>query len=340
MLKVKSYKWNRLRESTLWIGCMIAMTASTLMAQKTTSATECATPVQSDGKRFLGLFPEWVKTVAIVSPASPAETAHVDLGIRLLENAGIRVKVMPHARERENGGYISIEAEKRIADLEQAWMDPEVDLILCTRGGVGSETLLDKIDWEKLRKRDMPLVGFSNITALQCAMIVKKAGHPYSGPSLTALLGCDQESLKRFCMTLDGDKLPPLPLVVLRPGKCSGIAVGGHLMLLAKVSGTSFCPDTEGKVIFIECPGQKVSVLREKLRKLHDAGFFSKCAGIVFGHFVNCGFPDDVMAVLKEFAKTVSCPVFSGYPYGHADSNYMIDFRRSVSIDEKGMMTP
>ena len=303
--------------------------------------SECSGTIPTGERRFEHLFPSWVKTVALVAPASPAVTAEVDAGIRLLRNAGLRVKVMPHARENENSGYTPIAAEKRIADLVQAWLDPEVDVIFCLRGGVGSEDLLERIPWDRLRARgDMPLVGFSNITALQGAMLAQGVGHPYSGPSLTALLGCDGESLARFRTTLENGRLAPLQLQVLRPGKCSGVAVGGHLMLLEKLSRTRFCPDTAGKIIFIECPGRPVAVLREKLEKLRDIGFFRSCAGIVFGHFVHCGSPKEIAALLREFAGTVSCPVFSGYPYGHAASNYLIDFRRSVAIDENGIITP
>ena len=309
-------------------------------ATEINSDSECSGRVQDSDLRFRNLFPPWIKTVAIISPASPGEKDQIDTGIRLLEGVGIRVKVMPHARERENSGYMQIEAKKRIADLEQAWLDPEVDLILCVRGGVGTEQLLEDIDWEKLKKRDMPLVGFSNITALHCAMIARNAGHPFSGPSLTALLGCDRESLTRFRAALDGSQSVPVQLRILRSGKCAGIAIGGHLMLLKAISRTSFCPDTTGKIIFIECPGQKVSVLRDNLHNLHDAGFFSKCAGLVFGHFVNCDPQSEVAVLLANFSATVSCPVFSGYPYGHASSNYMIDFRHVVSINEEGIITP
>jgi muramoyltetrapeptide carboxypeptidase len=322
------------------ISLLLAVASLSAQAAKSDPGQEGATAASINDGRFRNLLPPWVKTVAIISPASPADTQQLDAGLRLLKNAGIRVKVMPHARERENSGYISIEPEKRIADLEQAWLDPEVDLILCTRGGAGSENLLDKIAWHKLKQRDIPLVGFSNITALHSAMIVQRAGHPFSGPSLTALLGCDQESLARLRAALSGEKLAPVQLQVLRRGRCSGVAVGGHLMLLDKVSRTPFRPDTAGKIIFIECPGQKISVLRDKLAGLRDAGLFRPCAGIVFGHFVQCGSPTEVAKLLQEFSNTVSCPVFSGYPYGHASSNYTIDFRRSVSINETGLMVP
>ena len=334
------YSFLKLPQLIVPLLLLLAVTSFSAQKAKVDPAQEGPAAAPDDEGRFRDLFPPWVKTVAVISPASPADTKQLDTGIRLLKNAGIRVKIMPHARERENSGYTSIEPEKRIADLEKAWLDPEVDLILCSRGGVGSENLLDKIGWDKLRQRDIPLIGFSNITALHGAMIVKKAGHPFSGPSLTALLGCDKESLTRFRTTLSGGKLAPVQLQILRHGKCSGVASGGHLMLLDKMSRTPFCPNPAGKIIFIECPSQKLSVLRDKLAGLRDAGFFGKCAGIVFGHFVQCGSPAEIADLLREFSKTVPCPVFFGYPYGHASANYMIDFRRSVSIDETGLMVP
>jgi len=295
--------------------------------------------IHDDDARFCDLFPSWVRTVAIVSPASPSDTVQVDTGITLLAKAGIRVKVMPHARECENTGYTAIAAAKRVADLEQAWLDPDVDLILCTRGGIGSEDLLPLMNWDNLCRRDMPLVGFSNITALHCAMLVRNAGHPYSGPSLSALLGCDLESLKRFRDSLSGVPLEPVQLKVLRSGSCGGIAMGGHLILLEKLCRTDFCPDTAGKVIFIECPGQSAVVMRDKLDHLFDAGFFKSCAGVVFGHLGHCDASAVTECLQDDFARTVSCPVFSGYPYGHEPDNYMLDFRRAVAIDGNGLIS-
>jgi len=332
----------RWRKILLWCVGISILGSLSLSARQSAKddGTECAGNVQNDDNRFQHLFPPTIKTIAIVSPASPANTNEVDVGLRLLQKAGLRVKVMPHARENENSGYTSIAADKRIADLEQAWLDPEVDLILCTRGGVGSEQLPDKIDWDKLRQRDMPLVGFSNITALHCAMLARRAGHPYSGPSLTSLLGCNRESLARFRTTLEGGKLAPVPLQVLRPGACSGVAIGGHLMLLAKVSPTPFRPDTAGKIVFIECPGQTVAVMESKLRQLREDGWFTHCAGIVFGHFVSRNTPEEIAVMLRNFTRTVKCPVFSGYPYGHRQTNYLIDLRRAVTIDNQGVITP
>ena len=107
-------------------------------------------------KCFEGLFPPEIKTVAIVAPSMPGDAPEkIDLCLNLLREAGLNVKIMPHAREGEPGRTRDdiIDVRKRAADLEQAWLDPEVDLILCLRGGWGGIDLIENLDWEKLRRR-------------------------------------------------------------------------------------------------------------------------------------------------------------------------------------------
>ncbi|MDD3886830.1 MAG: LD-carboxypeptidase, partial [Victivallaceae bacterium] len=98
-----------------------------------------------------GVFPPEIRTVAIVSPAAPPDSAKLDQGIDMAKQAGLKVKVMPHARKWQDSGYSKeVPAAERAADLEQAWLDPEVDLIWCSRGGDWSEKLLPLLDWKKL----------------------------------------------------------------------------------------------------------------------------------------------------------------------------------------------
>ena len=210
----------------------------------------------TEENRLAGIFPERIRTIALVAPASPgSSTQKVDRGIALLEKSGIRVKTMPNARIGEPAGYTSIPVGKRVADLEQAWLDPEVDLILCIRGGAGTSDILERLDWDKLRTRpNLPVLGFSDITALHMAMLKEKAGHPYASPSLLALLSADNDSLKSIHAILNGKPVSPVPLIPLRAGKASGVALAGHLRLLDTLNRSRFRPETQDRVIFIECP--------------------------------------------------------------------------------------
>lgn len=292
--------------------------------------------------RIPKLFPAWVKTVAIIAPASPADASKFVAGIKKLEAEGIRVKVMPHARDLEKvGGYVSTSVAHRVADLEAAWLDPEVDLILCARGGVGSEELLPLLNWEKLRARNMPLVGYSNISALQAAMLSQKAGHPYSGCALHGLSELDEKSIDHLRKTLDGDRHEDFQLQILKSGKCSGVAFASNINILSKISNTKFLPDFERKILFLEHTGWTPEFLFDALENLRRAGIFDKCAGVVFGHitFSDPRQRQQALDGIKKFAETLQCPVFAGYPYGHELPNFAIDQYRKVSISETGILS-
>ena len=277
--------------------------------------------VPAEENRLAGIFPEWIKTVALVAPASPGTSREkVDAAISLLKKAGVKVKVMPNAREGEPAGYTSIPAEKRVADLERAWLDPEVDLILCIRGGAGTIDIVDKLDWDKLRTRpDLPVLGFSDITVLHMAMLKEKAGHPYASASLLALPNVDGASLKSIQAVLNGRSPDPVELTPLRAGKVSGVALAGHLRLLEAVSRTRFRPETQGKVIFIESPDLAPPEAERTLKALRESGFFDSCAAVVFGRLSRCGEQEET--VMRGFAGQVECPVYIGFPYGHTPRN-------------------
>ena len=230
-----------------------------------------------------------------------------------------------------------VDVRIRAADLEQAWLDPEVDIILCLRGGWGGIDLIEKLNWDKLRSRpDMRVIGFSDVTTIHMAMLHEKAGHPICGPSLRGLASADQESLETFRTVVSGGTPAPRQLNVLRAGSAAGPILAGHLQRLALANRTRFKPETAGKVIFTECPRLTRPEVTAEWEKLRTDGFFKDCAAVVFGRLNGCG--EEEEAVIREFAESIPVPVFSGFPYGHTPQNHMLDLRRSVRITAAGQL--
>jgi len=86
-----------------------------------------------------------VKTVGIVSLSSgilgePFVAHERELGLRRLEEFGLRVKLLPHALSGVE--YVKNHPEERAADLLAAFRDPEIDMILCAIGGDDTYRLL------------------------------------------------------------------------------------------------------------------------------------------------------------------------------------------------------
>ena len=295
-----------------------------------------------------GCFPTGVvRTVALVMPASIYNKKNYGLGKAALEKAGYKVKAMP----RMNFKTVASVAD-RVADFEQAWMDPEVDLVLCVRGGVGAEDLLDKIDWAKLRTRKQRVLGFSNITMLLNAMLKEKAGHPFSGPTLSQLIYARPETLSWLAKALEEEKpMPDVKLTPLRPGACKGLACGGHVALVLKGIQMGWAADTKGRIVFLETSIREPSVIRKMLDDVVASGYFNGCAGVVFGELTPGG-PDrkkltgaalsaaraEVAQIRKDFAAKMTCPVYEGYPYGHVNKSFAIDFLREKTITADGIL--
>jgi len=293
-----------------------------------------------------GCYSDKIRTVGVVMPASipnPGDYAACKAAVLA---AGYRVKEAP----RLNFKTVA-PVEDRVADFEEMWMDPEVDLVVCARGGSGADGLLPKLDWKKLRTRNQRVLGFSNITYLLNAMLKENAGHPISGPSLTQFRYLDSESAAWLGKVLGGAALPPVKLTALRGGACSGFPCGGHISMLRGGVRQRRLPDATGRIVFLECSIREPSAHESDLDFLAKSGWLDGAAGIVFGDLtpggpkrakltgeaLKAGYAREA-EIKRAFAAKVKCPVYDGYPYGHVPKSFAIDFLRKVSISDDGTL--
>ena len=299
-------------------------------------------------------FPPEIKTIGVVMPASIFAKAKFDHGVAALTNAGIRVKLAKRLNFKKVAS-----AEDRAADFQEMWMDPEVDLVLCARGGTGSEDILPLLDWNRLRTRDQRVLGFSNITMILNAMLKENAGHPFSGPSISQLLYATGDTFEWLRDTIAGAPHPAAKLRAIRPGAFEGLPCGGHIALVKMGISRKWSCDATGRVVFLERNSSaSAKKIGEELMYIADSGWLKGCAGVVFGD-VTPGSelaPGDkgrrrkltgaqlaaaraeVARLKREFADRLTVPVYEGYQYGHISVSHAIDFRRKVSIAADGTM--
>ena len=209
-------------------------------------------------------------------------------------------------------------------------------MIICTRGGTGAQDLIKLIDWEKFKKRNLTLLGYSNITMLTGAMVNRNAGRPVTGPNLSAMVGATDDTLVWLKKMLAREPMPPVKLTPMaNPGDAKGAIYAGHLKMLQLVDEGKFHNDTAGKVLFIECVRREAPEVREYLDALYKNGFFDKPAAVVFCYFNRVKDEPAIWKMLGEFAaKNLKCPVYRGFPYGHKGRNYALDFTRTAVIKD------
>lgn len=263
-------------------------------------------------------------TIGIAAPASPVSESVLSRGTAALEARGFRVKLGAHVREA--CGFFAGTAEQRAEDINALFADPEVDAILCAKGGYGTAAILDLLDYGTIAGHPKQLIGYSDITGLETAIWQKTGLITINGPMLRSLRGEDsytEENFFRGITTLRpmGAVVPPEgELAALCPGRVSGRIVGGNLTLIASLAGTPYELKGDGCILVLEEVGEKSYRIDRMLRQLSQNGLFSRIAGLVWGDFYECTADDGdftVEEVLRHWSEAVGKPSLSGLPMGH-----------------------
>ena len=300
--------------------------------------------VKGKGIDYTGVYPANIKTIAVITPASYPEPKNFNAGVALLWAAGLKVKVYPSATLKPEGlaksSYASIPVELRVKDFEAAWCDMENDLILCSRGGIGTQDLVANINWEKLPRRpELYVLGCSDVTMLLSALSAKGYGRPMAGPTLSSHPGLAPAIVPDMKKMLAGEEVK-IKLKPVKPGDCSGKVVAGLLSRFVRVVKAGYGLETAGKIIVIESVGTNIPA-RAQLDELLAAGFFKGASAVVFGHITRFSDkPKNLDAAINEFAQKVDIPVYRGFPFGHTARNLVIDFARPAEIKGNTIIFP
>ena len=270
-------------------------------------------------------------TIGLVGPSGTVrEAGAVDQAIAYLEEIGFRVKVGKSAHARY--GYLSGTDEVRACDLNAMFADPEVDAIVCTRGGYGTMRLLDLLDYDVIRANPKVFIGFSDITALHIAFLEKCGLATFHGPMATRWRtefpdGFTKDALfSAIAAAQPMGELRNTPQYPMRetvnPGSAEGLLVGGNLSLIAGTIGTPYELSTKGRILFIEEIGEKTYCVDRMLTQLRLAGKFKDCAGVIFGDFCDCPveYPEfglTLKEIIRDIVAPCGKPVFTGLQAGH-----------------------
>lgn len=271
------------------------------------------------------LFPASVRTVGLASPASLPDAARIAEARRYLEETcGVKTVLAPGALKRGPMKYCCGTPESRLADFHSLLNDPRVDLILCTRGGFGSAHILPKLDFELLRERNLPVYGYSDISALHLAMLAKHAGIPVCAPMADGLPDAmmRSEAKNTFRTVLRKHSAPrKLRLVPVEGSKAeveiTGPLVLSNLTVMATLCGTPWMPSLNGAILALEDVHEEARVLDRHLTHLIQAGVIAQTRAVVFGYFTGCGPKPQIRRLLRDFAAQTGKPVFQGLAFGH-----------------------
>lgn len=295
--------------------------------------------------------------IAVVAPSSPIDPLRLTAGCEILRSWGLEVTVAPHVLDVHPVlGHLAGTDADRAADLQNAWLDPTVDAVICARGGYGVHRIVDLVDWDAMRTaRPKPLIGFSDVTSLHEAFAQRLGLATLYGPMSAAATfigdGPTAEHLRRTLFDPAATTvLTSASATALVPGRAHGTTAGGCASVLVAERGTPAArPSYAGSLLVLEDVNEQPYQLDRILTQLLRSGTFEGVTGVALGSWDGCGRLDRVRDVMLDRLGPLGIPVIWELGFGHGPSTLTVPLgvpalldadAGTLTLDEPALTTP
>lgn len=281
--------------------------------------------------------------VALVAPAGPLRgESDLNRAVENVRSFGWTPVIGENVRARS--GYFAGTDEERMCDFNAALRSDSVDALWCVRGGYGAMRLLDGLDYDALCRNPRVVLGYSDITALHCAIGVRCGIVTYHGPTARAeITEFTRAALDRAVVQQRGSCGAAPSARTIREGSARGRLAGGNLSVLSALVGTRYMPDLAGAILVLEDVNEPVYRVDRMMRQLLLAGALTGIVAIAFGHCTRCDEADDdggapngaraLADVLGETAAMLAVPCVVGLPIGHVADQWTIPLGALATLD-------
>ncbi|GIP37147.1 peptidase S66 [Paenibacillus sp. J31TS4] len=280
-------------------------------------------------------------TIGIVTLGSPLSADVIDSRLRLLQGMGFSVKLGRYVYAQN--GFLAGTDQERASDLMAMFLDPQVKLILPTRGGVGVAGILPYLDYASIAAHPKLLSGYSDITVLlnvlaqTAGLITLQSLLLLDFRSDTPSYNYDQFFAATSVLSATRQIRNPadMPLVGRVPGRVTAPLVGGNLTSFVDTLGTPYEIDTKGKILLLEDTHEPVNTIFRYLNHLKLAGKLADCAGIVMGQCTACedAYGVSYSRLIDEFLVPLGKPLLVNLASAHGLYKAAIPIGALVELD-------
>ena len=268
--------------------------------------------------------------LAVLAASSPSNPDRIGVARSNLERAGFQIVFAENLFDISRP-YLAGSDDLRVSELNRFLRDPSIDGFLFARGGYGAMRILERIDYTAMESNPRPLIGFSDITALNQAFALKSGVATFHGPMLNTDFydGLSPVQERWLWSALAGEA--PLDFryeasQVISPGKASGILFGGCLSITLALIGTPFDFWVDDGIWFWEDVDEPIYRIDRMLTQLRLSGRLRNIRGVMIGMLKDCGGGDPELldSVLSEFFGESGIPVVRDLPFGHFADNLLM----------------
>ena len=239
----------------------------------------------------------------------------------------------------------------KISDMQAFINSPNIQAILCSRGGYGSVRLLDHLDFQPLIDQKKWILGFSDITAIHSHL------HSNFGfPSLHCTMpinitGSNDPNENRTNQSLlnalfGEDLYYDLPQNSFnKTGNASGKLIGGNLSMLYSLCGSKSDISTIGKILFLEDLDEYLYHIDRMMMNLKRTGKLHGLSALVVGGMSDMNdnpipFGKNALQIIAEHTKDYNYPIYFELQAGHTKPNLALRLGMNAHIRDNKLFLP
>lgn len=297
-------------------------------------------------------------TVGIIAPSkAPYGNDFVNKktqqGISFLETLGLKVKFGKHIYD--NDFYSGATVQNRIDDIHSMFLDPEVKMVMMICGGDFVNLVIDKLDYNLIRKNPKIFCGMSDGTLLTNSIYLKSGLQTYYGTNLNDGIGFPNSDkikdnfYKTFFTNEDIVLAENKELIftkwgtgekkigyegwkVIKTGKSEGILTGGYLKRLITTDYAGFNIDYNNRILFFET-GDNLKDIAISLTSMGQKGVLKQLKGMIVGYCYNLKNQNELTNLLKDLLKDYDFPIIQIGELGHNVEGYIFPVGARATID-------
>ncbi len=266
-------------------------------------------------------------TIGIVSPSSWMNETNLKYSISVFEEKGYNV-VLGESVFLKKDSYAGT-PEQRANDINGMFANPNIDAIICARGGYGANRVLPLLDYDLIKANPKIFMGYSDITAFLTSITQKTNLITFHGPMLSTFKkGMVDYNFELMEKTLSGDESfviqspSNLHPKILKSGDATGPLWGGNMCLLINRLGTKDQLNTNGVILFLEDIGEYLYAFDRMLVHMKEAGMFDNIKGLIIGELLDMKDQDTPFGkttddIVMDVCGNLDIPIISNFPCGH-----------------------
>ena len=280
-------------------------------------------------------------TIGIIAPSNPIineNIEEIERAKQIIESKGYKVKYSKNLFSNSLG--YSATAKEKAEDINEMFLDNEVKMIWCAKGGQNSNTTFDYIDFETIKNNPKIICGYSDITSLTNVIYQKTGLVTYSSTNFKTIATDEtdyslNEVIKKFEKKEIEFGTPEDIDITIKSGFAEGTLIGGNLSLIHGLTCGKYELDFKDKILFLEELGLESdpALISNHLYYMKQNSVFDKIKGLWIGNYEHESGIALEKIILDTLEETTKIPIIKSNYFGHTEKKTVIPIGIKVQID-------